>query len=181
MISSADRAAGRPFNRALALLVAGVLVGLLAAAASDASGPRPVPASRVSRSLEQTALQIINSERHTSGLRPLKLSTQLRSIAEYRGRQDASIRAANPGYDVNVSLSRAHICRRRAREWGLGEVGAEDRVALQYLMGNEYFSNPSYRGDILYSGWRQIGVAVVKGLPHRTSGLTVVEDFIVPC
>jgi hypothetical protein len=111
----------------------------------------------------------------------LKVSDRVRTIAEYRATQDARIPAANPGYDVIVNLDRAHICRRRAREWGLVEGGSQTRAALRGLLGGTFSSNGLYHSDVLVPSWRQIGLGVVATRSRGLPALFVVEDFIAPC
>jgi uncharacterized protein YkwD len=158
---------------ALALACLFALVALLAPGTSGATG------SKGSAALDTAVLGQLNAIRAQHGLVPLTLSPQLSAAAE----QHTSDMLAK-GYFGHNSSDGAAFWQRIARyyssatygHWSVGEnlLWSEGRVDAAASLAT-WMRSPGHRANILFPGWRQIGIASESSpdAPGAYGGLAV--------
>jgi len=117
-----------------------------------AAAPAPPPASSAS---EGRALQLINGERASAGLAPLRMSGGATSVGRAWSAQMAqSGLAHNP--DLSGDLARAGITGWRTMGENVGYGGSVDQVHGMFM------GSSGHRANILKAAYSEVGIGVVQ-------------------
>jgi uncharacterized protein YkwD len=166
---------------AASILAATLAPPSASAAACASSNARPAQAGRavVSRAI----FCLINAERRKHGLNVLRLDPRLSKAAQAHSRD--MVRRHYFAHNTPEGLSPAHRVRRTgylraSRRWLVGENLAWFSRRSQTPTGvvRAWMQSPPHREEILQPAFRDVGVGVVAGTPHRRrGGGTYTADF----
>jgi uncharacterized protein YkwD len=176
MPDTANRA--RTLVRALMSLLAVTAITAGPASAADvARCPRAldVPSSANVHADDDVITCLINAERTSRGLRPLRRDRDLAQAARHHAsdmaRRNYFSHVTPGGADLGDRIRAAGYGR--GRGWRAGEAlgwGTGTRATPAALI-DEWIASPPHRHVLLDRGFRELGVGVVTGAPRRTSGL----------
>lgn len=127
---------------------------------------------------------LINGQRLRAGLRPLRYDLCLDRAAERHGRD-----MVRRHYFAHSSIGGRSLAQRvqaagyarHARSWLLGENlawGAGNRASAHAAMRG-WMHSPPHRRNILTAGFRDVGVAVVRGAPVSRNARPRPATFVV--
>jgi uncharacterized protein YkwD len=131
-------------------------------------------------------LCLLNSERAARGLAPLAANGQLGKAAESYSatmvRQQFFDHVSPSGSTLKNRVRGTSYLRGRIRSWSLGEnIGWGSGVlASPQRIVNSWMSSPPHRRNILFRGFRHVGIGIVTGAPDDVEGLpaaTYTTDF----
>jgi uncharacterized protein YkwD len=184
---------------ALALVSCAVAVALAAlaaapAAASAAQRPSACSAARVDVRAETIAIAraatlcLLNRERSSRGLRPLRVDARLTTVARGHSRDMVRRRyfehdAPNGRTPFDRMLATHYVPRHAS--WTLGEnLGwGSETLAQPAALVRAWMHSPSHRANILNGSFREIGIGIALGVPvrggvvAREPGATYTTDF----
>jgi uncharacterized protein YkwD len=168
-----------------AVLVTAALLGtadVAPAAACTRANAMPTHANH--RTVARATLCLINRERRSRGLRPLRSSGTLAAAARGHSRDMVRRRYFShtaPGGARVVQRIRRGGYLRSAKRWRLGEnLGwGSGGDAAPRAMVRAWMNSPPHRKAILTASYRDAGVGVSLGLPLSAPGLgaTYTVDF----
>lgn len=175
---------------ATALAAALALTGTAPAAAlaADCDGANDSPAETSLADARETTLCLLNEERTSRGLRPLREHVQLRSAAQsYAQLMDDEnfFDHVSPGGSTMVDrLKRSTSYLRSGRSWVVGENlawgagGAETPARIVQA----WMKSPGHRRNILNGRFRDIGIGITPGAPvsgvsAASGAATYVNEF----
>jgi uncharacterized protein YkwD len=178
-----------PRRARLRLLAAGLVSAALFGAADGAvaaacTGANAMPTQANHHAIARATLCLINAERHSRGLRPLRSSGALAVAARTHSRDMVRRRYfahTAPGGSRVVQRIRRSGYLRSAKRWRLGEnlgwgSGGE---ATPRAMVRAWMNSPPHRVAILTASYRDAGIGLASGLPLAAagSGATYTVDF----
>jgi uncharacterized protein YkwD len=191
-MSSPEQTSDRQTKRwHLGLLVAGLAAvagfgtGASDAAAASCTKADASPTQMSRAAIARTTLCLVNAERHSQDLRPLRMSHAL-SAAALRHSSDMVRRSyfshTAPGGQTFLQRIRDSGYLRSAERWRAGENlgwGAGGAQSSPRAIVQAWMQSPPHRKAILTPAYRQAGVGVVRGVPtsHSTPGATYTIDF----
>jgi uncharacterized protein YkwD len=121
--------------------------------------------------METTMLALLNRSREAAGLRPLRASTELRTVARIHGSDMFAYGyLSHESRDGRLPLARVEASG--LSPWHVGEnlAYAQDIHEAHALL----MTSPGHRGNILSPVYHWVGIGVIDGGAH---GVIVVEDF----
>ena len=133
---------------------------------------------------ERATLCLLNRERRSRGLRGLRANSKLRLAGERHAldmvRRDYFSHTA-PGGTSFVSRIRETDYIRPDAAWNVGENlawGAGSSSTPRSIV-RSWMNSPGHRANILKGAYRQIGIAIVRGVPVRGvgDGATYATEF----
>lgn len=142
------------------------------------------PAQSSTLAAERATLCLLNRQRRAHGLRRLRANRQLRLAGERHAtdmvRRDYFSHTA-PGGISFVSRIKDTSYIRPQRAWSVGENlawGAGSSATPRSIV-RSWMNSPGHRANILKRGYRQIGIAVVRGVPVSGvgAGATYATEF----
>lgn len=173
---------GRWIARVTATLLAGSTC-FVAAGTTTAIGQDQCPQAGAAPSAQtldvasRAAVCLVNAERARQGLRRLRVDRALTQAAERHSRhmvRSAFFSHVSPnGAGPSERLRRSgYILRNRA--WRVGEALAwgTGTSATPTAIVAAWMASPPHRRILLGRGFREVGVGVAAGAPHRASGAT---------
>jgi uncharacterized protein YkwD len=150
-----------------------------AASALACEGENAQVGSVSERSYERTVECVLNAQRSSNGLPPLRHD---RRLARAAGRYSHSM--VSQRFFAHVSPSGSTLGRRARAAgysggalgetiaWGSGDLGTPAAIVDQWM------HSPPHRAVILDRGFRRVGLGVANGSPDGTPGATTVTaDF----
>ncbi len=157
-----------------------------ASAAMPCANADAIPGN-VGEPLVRTAtLCLLNQERTSRGLKPLKASTPLLTVArrysEQMVRQRFFAHVSPSGSTLVQRVRKSTRYLRGARSWALGEniAWGSGTLATPANTVRAWMRSPGHRKNILTPRFRHIGIGVTGGAPRPTNGLpaaTYTTDF----
>src|SRR3954471_4606817 len=168
----------------LLLLLVAVAAGASPASAATVCASADGPTAQTSTvSLANAALCLVNQERSSRGLRPLKSNRRLAKAANGHAR-DMNARgyfshdSANGASFVDRIRKAGYVPRRALPSlgedlaWGSGSLGTPREIVQSWM------NSPGHRANILDSKFREAGMGVAFGDPGAgTDGVTYALDF----
>lgn len=126
---------------------------------------------RVDEADENAMLVMVNTERTTRGLKPLKLNTAARTVA-----RTYSQRMLAEGYFSHIDNDgHTPFDRLRAGNVPFGAAGENLALAPTLLRAhNGLMNSPGHRANILSKHYRAVGIGVIDAGPH---GLMITQNF----
>lgn len=157
-----------------------------APAASPCQDANVVPLSANGVQVRNATLCLLNRERTSRGLAPLKSNRDLLTAA--RRYSELMVRErffghVSPGGSTLVSRVREGTkYLRGARSWTLGEnlAWGSGRLSTPAYTVTAWMNSPGHRKNILTPRFRHIGIGVALGAPAKTNGMaaaTYTTDF----
>jgi uncharacterized protein YkwD len=172
----------------LAALVAAALCALTIAPAAQAGGAcssaSASPAKASKRAVVRATLCLVNAQRRSRGLRPLKINRRLSKAA----RRHAADMAKHNYFSHTSRNGASFIDRirrtgylRGARSWMVGENiawGGGSRGTPRAIV-RSWMNSPGHRANILSASFRAIGIGIARGAPAAGAGRggTYTTDF----
>jgi uncharacterized protein YkwD len=157
--------------------VAGLLFGSAPAGAQDnaCDGANALPASETTVELASTITCLINVERSGAGLAPLGSSGKLVRAAKVHAADMIVHRYFDhTGHDGSEPLQRARRAGylKHVVSFSIGENLADGYgpAGTPASMVDDWMASPEHRANILDPRFRQIGVAVKRGMPSAPPG-----------
>jgi uncharacterized protein YkwD len=149
-----------------------------AASAADGScrDVRLIPNRHNAARVRKAVLCLMNVERTSRGLRPLRASAQLRSAATAYSRTMVRKRffahVSPQGSTMLSRIRKGTSYLQRVRDWALGEnlgwgAGA---YATPAHMVQEWMDSAGHRDNILNARFRHVGIGVATGAPMHVRG-----------
>jgi uncharacterized protein YkwD len=178
-----------PKRPRLRLLAAGLVSAALFGTADDALGAtctaaNVMPTQANHHAIARATLCLINAERYSRDLRPLRASGALAVAARTHSRDMVRRRYfahTAPGGSRVVQRIRRSGYLRSAKRWRLGEnLGwGSGGQASPRAMVRAWMNSPPHRAAILTASYRDAGVGMTSGLPVAAvgSGATYTVDF----
>jgi uncharacterized protein YkwD len=168
------------YRTRIAALVA-VVVALAVPAGAQAACPggdaEPNEVSLVIA--EQATFCLLNEERTSRGLRPLKRNRRL-DLASVRHARAMALRDYFAHGNFVSRIKKANYLR-GAKSWRLGEniAWGTGSLATPAEIMEAWMHSPGHRANILNKGFREIGIGIARGTPHRQydDGATYATDF----
>jgi uncharacterized protein YkwD len=163
------------------LVLACLAFALPAAAASAAAMPCAntdvVPSASNGATVRSATLCLLNVERTSRGLRPLRADNQLRKVADrYSGEMVTHSFFAHVGFDGSTLRSRIKSNTRylssRVSRWSLGENlywGSGD-LSTPAQSVDAWMHSPGHRHNVLNKNFRDIGIGIAIGAPQDVAG-----------
>jgi uncharacterized protein YkwD len=163
------------------LILACLAFALPAAAASAAAMPCAntdvVPTASNGATVRDATLCLLNVERTSRGLRPLRADNQLRKVADsYSGEMVTHSFFAHVGFDGSTLRSRikssTRYLTRRVSRWSLGENlywGSGD-LSTPAQSVDAWMHSPGHRHNVLNKNFRDIGIGIAIGAPQDVAG-----------
>jgi uncharacterized protein YkwD len=151
--------------------------------ASTCPGAAARPVASNSSLVREAVLCALNRERANRGLPRLVLSSQLSLAAEHHAvdmvRRQYFAHESPEGRDVVDRLTRVGYIATgwwmvgENLGWGTEELASPQRMTMAWM------HSPAHRSNILDRGYRELGIAVVLGVPTAGGGLgaTYVTEF----
>lgn len=156
---------------ALAAVLALTATAPAAALASDCEGAGDSPAETSLSAARETTLCLLNEERTSRGLRPLREHAQLRSTAqsyaELMDEHNFFDHVSPAGSTMVDRLKRGTSYLRSGRSWVVGENlawGAGGAEAPARIV-RAWMRSPGHRKNILNGRFRDIGIGIADGAP----------------
>ncbi|MFD2512571.1 CvpA family protein [Pontibacter locisalis] len=121
--------------------------------------------------LEARMLELLNQERITNGLKPLKPDTALRTVA-----REHSADMFRRGYFSHYSPE-GKDASERIREAGIRYIAAGENLALAPTLTIAHeglMDSPGHRANILQRNYGRVGIGVMKGGPGK---LMITQNF----
>ena len=142
------------------------------------------PAFSSTAAAERATLCLLNRERRAHGLPRLSANGQLRIAGERHAldmvRRDYFSHTA-PGGTSFVSRIKDTSYIRPDAGWSVGEnlAWGAGRSSTPRSIMRQWMNSPGHRANILRRGYRQIGIAVVRGVPVAgiAGGATYATEF----
>ena len=159
---------------------AGAVTARAAVTACPSAASSPAPGS-IEQS-ERTTLCLLNLERSSRGLRPLRDNGRLARAAAGHSRDMVRrnfFSHVSPGGSTMVqrirqagylSGSRSYTMGENLA-WGTGSLGSPLKIV------DSWMRSPGHRANILQPRFQEIGVGVVPGSPGRDTGATYTTNF----
>jgi uncharacterized protein YkwD len=154
-----------------------------AAATTACPGAETMPSAATLPSYADTTGCLVNELRGASGLAALVRNAALdRVSAAYSRRMVAEAffaHVAPDGTNLVERLGDVHYFPAHS-PWIVGEnlAWATDQLSTPSTLIAEWMASPTHRANILYPGYREIGIGVVLGDPDDpATGVTVTTDF----
>ena len=172
-MSSARRTAA--LGATIAALVLAAAAGSASAQAADCPGADAQPTAATSGAIGQTTLCLLNAERTSRGLTPLRANGRLRNAAlahsrdmvanHYFAHEDQS------GRGPEDRIARAGYLPHYG-PWVIGEniAWGTDYLSTPREILRAWMNSPPHRHNILYSDFREIGVGIALGVPDPSLG-----------
>lgn len=166
-----------------AVALSGVAAGQGEAQAAVCAGANDQPtASR--DALARATLCLVNAERGSRGMRPLRLNRQLSVAAQSHSRDMVRRRYFShtaPGGRGFFERIRRSGYLRSARRWSIGENlgwGSSPKGSPGPIV-EAWMQSPPHRRAILTAAFRDAGIGVVSGIPSPldSGGATYTIDF----
>jgi uncharacterized protein YkwD len=161
-----------------AALLLGVLTPSASAAPRPCAGATAATASQTTSQHRAAVLCLVNAQRVSRGLPPLRASRMLTTAAQ-RHTRDMVTR----GFFAHESLNGATVRDRVARtgylhgRWSLGEnIGWMSAPSAAGIV-QAWMDSPGHRAMILHRAFEEAGVGVVAGIPAGGGGATYTMDF----
>ena len=164
----------------IAALVA-VLVALAVPAAAQAAcaGADAEPSEVSLVVAERATFCLLNEERTSRGIRPLKRNRRL-DLASVRHARGMALRDYFAHGNFVNRIKKANYLR-GARSWRLGEniAWGSGSLATPAEIVDAWMHSPGHRANILNGSFREIGIGIARGTPHRQydDGATYATDF----
>jgi uncharacterized protein YkwD len=169
-------------NLLLSTSAAALLLGAVTSSASAApracSGANAAAAAQSVSQHRAAVLCLVNAQRASRGLPPLRVSRLLTSAAQRHSR-DMVVRR----FFAHESLSGATVRDRVARtgylhgRWSLGEnIGWMSAPSAAGIV-QAWMNSAGHRAMILHRAFREAGVGVAAGIPSGGAGATYTMDF----
>ena len=133
--------------------------------------------------IRRSTLCLLNGERASRGLKPLRDQRTLRGVATRYARQmvrDRFFAHEAPGGSTMTSRIRKSSYLRRARAWSIGENlawGAGDRSTPGRIV-RAWMDSPGHRRNILDGTFRDIGVGITIGAPAEVRAASPAATFV---
>jgi uncharacterized protein YkwD len=172
----------RSIPRTLAAIAA-VVVAVVAPASSVA---RPTGSAVPETQLQVALLGQINGFRAAHGLRPLRISSALRSVAGAHSDQMARLgyfsHSSADGQSFSARIAQAYSPR-GYRSWTVGEnlvwAGPDLGAAQAFRL---WLGSPPHRANLMDPRWREVGLGAVHassapGVYHGGPATIVTADF----
>lgn len=188
---------GKSRARALAI-VSGLGLILLAAPATAApgeaaseAGPAPggsspsvaaCPSAAGTAGAIRQGVCLMNRERASRGLRPLRANAKLATAAERHAwdmvRRGYFAHRSPSGTDL-VDRIRVTGYFRAATRWKVGEnlAWGTGELASAVAVSERWMASPPHRANVLSPRFQEVGLAAVPGTPKLDGGLTYVAEF----
>jgi uncharacterized protein YkwD len=163
----------------LAALVAAIAALAVPAVASACEGADNEPSASSIDSAERTTFCLINRERTTRGIRPLRRNARL----DLASRRHARSMAARNFFEHGNFVGRIRSARyfQGARAWRVGEniAWGSGYLSSPAEIVDAWMHSPGHRRNILQRGFKEIGVGIALGTPNRSyeDGATYATDF----
>ena len=166
-------------NSLIAGLVAASLSLAVPAAASACEGANAQPTAVSLKVSERATFCLVNRERTTRGIRKLRRNRRLDLASVRHARSMAARDFFEHGNFVGRIRSANYL--RGARGWRLGEniAWGSGSLGSPAEIVDAWMNSSGHRANILNKGFREIGIGIAAGTPHRTfgDGATYVTDF----
>ena len=141
-----------------------------ARAASACRGATAVPTSGTLQRAARATVCLLNAQRASHGLRPIRGNRQLRRSARRYAHSMLAHRffshVAPGGETLQARIGRSGYLR-GARGWAYGENlawGAGSSATPRRIV-RTWMASPGHRANILSARWRHVGVGVAAGAP----------------
>jgi len=149
--------------------------------AQTCAGAYVHPTAATVAAAQSAALCLVNAERRSRGLRPLRSNARLIAAARDHSRDMVRRRYFEHGAFVGRILAHGYAGGRQV--WALGENlawGTGD-LGIPVAVVDAWMHSPGHRANILNAGFRDGGVGVASGVPiagaGRLGGATYTLDF----
>ena len=164
--------------RLASLLVGGCLFAMLMAPAAEAApacaSASAAPGAVARKALVRATLCVLNAERRSRHLRPLRLNRRLSRAARRHARDMVRRRYFShdslSGADFVARIRRTGYLR-SARRWFVGENlawGSGDRSTPRSIM-RAWMASHGHKANILGGRFREIGIGLAYGSPSGAS------------
>lgn len=177
-------------HRTTAVLAATLAAALAAPAASlaaDCAGADDSPAQSTLTEARETTLCLLNEERMSRGLKPLREQTQLRGVAQSYAKlmdDENFFDHVSPGGSTMVDRLKRQTSYLRSGTWKVGENlawGAGGAETPRKIV-RAWMQSPGHRRNILDGRFRDIGIGIVTGAPVEgvtaaSGAATYVNEF----
>jgi uncharacterized protein YkwD len=147
-----------------------------ASAAAPCANTDAVPTLSNGPTVRDATLCLLNVERTSRGLQPLRADWQLRRVAQrYSDQMVAHGFFAHVGFDGSTLSTRvkgATKYLKRTARWSLGENlywGSGD-LATPAESVNAWMHSPGHRANVLNKNFRDIGIGIAIGAPEDVAG-----------
>jgi uncharacterized protein YkwD len=169
---------------ALAVTTA-ALIAAAPAAASSCVGADIEAEGMGQTELETTVICLINEERATAGVRPVRTNGSLRQAAAGHSNsmvQDGFFEHTSPSGRTFIDRISNTGYTRGARRWLVGEnlVWGSGSQSTPQSMVEAWMGSPAHRANLLRERFREIGVAAARGTPFDASennGVTISSEY----
>jgi uncharacterized protein YkwD len=171
------------FLSAVAVLAAALVAVPSATAVSACASARATPANADQRTTVRATLCTLNAQRHSYGLRPLKLNERLSWAARLHARD--MVRRDYFGHDsldggTFVDRIRRSGYLRGAGGWTVGEnlAWGTRQFSTPGAVTEMWMNSAGHRANILNAAFREVGIGVAIGAPGAGGrGATYATEF----
>jgi uncharacterized protein YkwD len=165
-------------------LLTAVTVASIASLAAGGVQSEALAACASATARPSATLCMINAERHSHGLRALRLDARLSQAAQAHSRDMVRRRYFSHTTPEGLSFAdriRATGYMRAADRWVVGETlawGWGNRSSAGRIVQG-WMHSPPHREEILEPSFREVGIGVVSGVPSTMprGGATYTADF----
>jgi uncharacterized protein YkwD len=164
------------------LAVSAFVAAPAAANAAGCSGADSNPAAMTASAANHATLCLLNQQRHSHGLRSLKLDGKLGHAAAGHARdmvaQQYFDHTSKSGASFSTRIKRSGWTRSR-RAYTIGEnIGwGGGSLATPRSMVRAWMGSAGHRANILSRSFRMIGIGIANGAPTGGAGATYATDF----
>jgi uncharacterized protein YkwD len=171
---------------AAAALVAAALAAPATAPAQPCAGGDVMPNSSNLRAVRQATLCLLNHERATQGLRPVRPNAKLRRAAQSYSRtmvRQGFFDHVSPGGSTMIDRVAKTGYLARTSGWSLGEnlAWGSGNLATPRMIVRTWMHSEGHRHNILTARFTDIGIGVALGapvgVPAGTAAATYTTDF----
>lgn len=135
--------------------------------------------------LEESVTCLINVERTSAGLKPVRLNSKLQSAAASHSSEmvsDGYFAHTSPGGTSFVDRIESAGYMRGARLWTVGEnlVWGTGPLSTPQSLVDAWMQSPPHRENLLRGRFREVGVSAVRGTPtdaSETNGVVVSSEY----
>jgi uncharacterized protein YkwD len=174
----------RTIITALALAATCALVSSASAAASCPGADSQIQDLGTAQ-LESSVTCLINEERTSNGLRPVRDDATLRQAALSHSSEmvaESYFAHTSPEGLTFINRITQYGYTRGARYWLVGEnlVWGSGQLSTPTSLVTSWMNSPAHRENLLRARFRQVGVAAVRGTPQSASdgsGVTVSSEY----
>ncbi len=170
--------------RAVSLIVASLCLAAPASASAECAGADLRPAAENLPQVRAAVLCLLNQERASRGLSPLRANTKLRKAAERHSRNMTSqdfFSHVSPGGSTPVERVKAAGYLTGAGSWAVGEniAWGEQRLSTPAEIMESWMESPGHKANILNRSFRHVGIGVAVGAPvdGASGGATYTTAF----